>query len=503
MTFSFNRLNCVLRAGDAAHIDAVTNWLRVSARVGEVTTCTNDTEFKDELQDRIASHSIDFVIVVVSGDELPPHLLRYPDLKILVLTTRRKIGSLTPWLQQGACDVASLSRPQQVQHALSRLIDECATARQVDLLATELLRSEARNGTLVRNSRTPLSFWRDNELLACSPGFSAITGMVEGSSTDEWLDNLSTESASQLGPDLDHWPAHFRADICDQDQAIRIHREVACEGFDDNEHLFSVKLVMAGEPVKPQMTTHKKSAKTAQKQPQKSPRARNGKRAVKPTAGRFAKIPILTNAVTPTNTEALSNGRVYGGNNGRINGGSNGHLDVPLDGLIEGPTDSVSGLPARQTVINSFQQWLQAAKSNSRYVAMAVDLSDSGISEYTKSNTNETALAGSDDSQAVEAAMSAIDRTMQDLAVYRAADRLSRTLSSNTLLGRLNKDCLVIIRKLEADEAPRMLAKGIRKSLGSLGGLIGSPDAVRINTVNISAQSGASAEGLVTRLENR
>jgi len=166
-------------------------------------------------------------------------------------------------------------------------------------------------------------------------------------------------------------------------------------------------------------------------------------------------------------------------------------------------TVSVSGLPARQTVINDFQRQLQSAKNNSRYVAMMIDLSDSGISEDTKNNTPDYLGEFADDSQAVEATASAIDRTMQDLAVYRAADRLSRTLSSNTLLGQLNKDCLVIIRELEADEAPRMLAKGIRRSLGSLGGLIGSPDAVRINTVNIRAQSGASAEGLVTRLENR
>ncbi len=485
MTFSFNRLNCVLRARDAAHADAVTNWLRVSARVGEITTCTNDTEFKDELQCRVATQPPDFVIVVVAGDELPPHLLRYPDLKVLVLTTRRKVGSLTHWLQQGACDVASLTRPQQVQHALSRLIDECATARRVDLLATELLRSEARYTTLVRNSRSPLSFWRDNELLACSPGFSAITGMVEGSRTEEWLSSFAKESAAQLGQNIDHWPTQFRAMMNEQNQAIRIDREVSCEGSDDNEHLLSVKLVVAAE----HKALPKKGSKLSQKQPQKSAVAKTGRRASKPVSGRFPKIPTLTNTVPDPcalDARALD---------------PSAHLD--FGNLDPNETDSVSGLPARQTVINNFQRWLAAAKNNSRYVAMTVDLSDSGISEYTKSNTSLPTHDTCDDSQVIEDTVSAIDRTMQDLAVYRAADRLSRTLSSNTLLGRLNKDCLVIIRELEADEAPRMLAKGIRRSLGSLGGLIGSPDAVRINTVNVSAQSGTSAEGLVTRLENR
>jgi len=491
VTFAFNRLNCVLRASDAAHIDAVTNWLRISARVGEITTCTNDTEFKDELQQRAATNPPDFVIVVVSGDELPPHLLRYPDIKILVLTARRKVGSLTPWLQQGACDVATLSRPQQVQHAMSRLIDECAMSKRVDLLATELVRSEARYDTLVRNSRTPLSFWRDNELLACSPSFSAITGLLEGASTADWLDNLTLGSDSQLGQDLDHWPAKFRATIDDQNQSIRIEREISGDGSDDNEHLFNVKLVVASNSVNATVqadtsSTLKKSTKSAQKQPLKTAAARYSTRTSKPVSGRFAKIPTLTKTVTTVrpNTEASSAMNIE-------------------NQTVSALTVSVSGLPARQTVINDFQRQLQSAKNNSRYVAMMIDLSDSRISEDTKNNTPDYLGEFADDSQAVEATASAIDRTMQDLAVYRAADRLSRTLSSNTLLGQLNKDCLVIIRELEADEAPRMLAKGIRRSLGSLGGLIGSPDAVRINTVNIRAQSGASAEGLVTRLENR
>jgi len=461
VTFSFNRLNCVLRASDASHIDAVTNWLRISARVGEITTCTNDTEFKNELQERVSANPPDFVIVVVSGDELPPHLLRYPDLKILVLTTRRKVGSLTPWLQQGACDVGTLARPQQVQHALSRLIDECAMARRVDLLATELLRSEARYATLIRNSRSAISFWRDNELLACSTGFSAITGLVEGSTPREWLETISLKSDSQLGQDLDHWPAHIRAQINEQKQPIRITRETSCEGSDDNEHLFSVKLVVAG--------THD-AALT-----EDIATLRNTKRGTKPTSGRFNRIPTLTKPIDESG----------------------------INENIGSLTDSVSGLPARQTVINNFQNWLQTSRKNSRYVAMTVDLSDTGITDDTKNHTSNDSTENRNDSLAAEATASAIDRTLHDLAVFRAADRLSRTLSSNTLLGRLNKDCLVIIRKLEDDEAPRMLAKGIRRSLGSLGGLIGSPDAVRINTVNISAQSGASAEGLFTRLENR
>lgn len=489
VTLSLNRLNCVLRATDAAHADAVTSWLRVSTRVGEIATCRTDTELRTELADRTPATLPDFVVLVVSHAELPPYLLRYPDLRVLVLTTHRKVGSLTPWLQQGASDVASFARPHQAQHALGRMIDESAMERRVSLLATELLRSEMRFATLVKNSRAALSFWRDDELLSCSAAFSDITGLSEGASTTEWLGLLDPKAKAELGDKLEDFPDNARASVLAHGRTIRIAREQSCEASDDNEQLISVKLVMGStidtvsqSPILPK-TAPNAAAKAAHKSTHK-PSLEAITQAVVQSVEADATRPSDTGKL-PTLKRVVGRGANF----------------APTADTTD--TDSVSGLPERQAVVQNFQQWLLQASENSRYVAMTVDLSETVLIDDTKSNTVKNHAAGAAHSAMACAVTSHVDRTLQDLAVYRAADRLSETLNSKTLLGRLSNDRLLIIRELEANEAPRMLAKGIRRSLGSLGGLLGSPDLVRINTVNISARRGASAETLVTRLENR
>jgi len=441
VTLPQTRLNCVLRASEAAHLDAVTSWLRVSARVGEISTCRTDTDLRTLLQDRSPANLPNFVVLIAGSSELPPYLLRYPDLRVLVLTTQRKIGSLTPWLQQGATDVASLARPQQVQYALGRMIDDAAMEKRVDLLASELNRSEERYLSLIEQGRPALSLWRDDELMAASASFSQITGLKVGATSDQWFAGFDADSKAAIGDQIAKVPNNARVVLEQSQQTVRITHEPRCDAHDDNEHLVSVKWVLdAVEPTEP-----------------------------------LANDTLVVPPPTLTTTA---------------------NLPTP-------ETDSVSGLPARQTVVNKFQRWLQAANDNSRYVAMTVDLSDSTLNDDTKSHTDDAEPLSKVNAVSSTNTASAVDRTLQDLAVYRAADRLTRTLSANTLLGRLNDDRLLIIRELEADEAPRMLAKGIRRSLGSLGGLLETPEAVRINTVNVSAKAGTTAEGLVTRLENR
>ena len=454
----------MLRAANAAEIDTVTDGLRISSRVGDIATCKTDTELCAELQRRATGNMPDFIVIVASQPELPPCLLRYPDLRVLVLTTQRKVGSLTPWLQQGASDVASLARAPQMQHALGRIIDDSAMERRVNLLAAELERSEARYSSLVKNSRTALSYWRDDELIACSASFSDITGIFAGASTAQWLETLQQTSRSQFGDCLTKFPSSSRATVSGHGKTVRIARETLCDASDDNEHLFSVKLVL---------NSTDQSADTSADDP-----------AVKSHAQSAARTATTKPASEPAAVVAQK----------------------ASNNLSNAETDSASGLPARQSVVNDFQRWLQGATKNSRYVAMTIDLSNKSSENHGSENQQNKKSRVLSKTQKIEkSASNALngDRTVQNLAVYRAADRLSRTLNSRTLMGRLNDDRLLIIRELEADEAPRVLAKGIRRSLGSLGGLLGSSEAVRINTVNISAKNGASAERLVTRLENR
>lgn len=438
----------MLRATDDAHVDAVTSGLRVSARVGEITTCRNDTELRSELHRRAPDDLPDFVVLVVSHNELPPYLLRYPDLRVLVLTTYRKVGSLTPWLQQGASDVASLARPQQVQHALGRMIDESALERRVSLLADELTRSEARYSTLIENSSSALSYWRDDELVVCSQRFTDITGLDRGATVFEWCDTLQPKSTEALASELEHFPQTLRASLKDSGRTIKIAKEPLCEASDDNEFLISVKWVVP-----------------ASDKPGSEKNERQQAHSLAPS--RTVLLPSVPHVeLTPSADSAdLANSA--------------------------GEVDSASGLPERQTVINHFQGWLQSGNEENRYVAMTVDLAENnsqGSGGITSTGGDSTLMR---------------DKTLNDLAVYRAADRLTQTLRTNTLLGRLSDHQLLVIKRLANDEAPRMLAAGIRQSLGSLGGLLGSDDAVRINTVNICGKPGTSAEGLVSRLENR
>jgi len=408
----------VLCAANKDDIDRVTEVLRISARVGDITPCRTDKALRTELQQRAPWNMPDFVVLVVSHRELPPCLLRYPDLRVLVLTSYRKVGSLTTWLQQGASDVASLARPKQMQHALARTIDDSAMERRVGLLASELLRSEARYSSLVKNSTQALSFWRDNELLCCSAAFTDITGLSDGASTNDWLQSLEENSRAQFGQCLAEFPNNCRVVVKEHGKTVRISRETLCEASDDNEHLISVKLVL-------QTTTQPAPQKTALPRP--AP----------------ASPPKLT--VVPASPGAKNR--------------NTGEIGAALD------------IPARQTVVNNFQHRLQRAAKNSRYVAMTVDLSQSSLVDETLDHSEPVFLDLAPFVGKNTAKPAKTDRTLHDLAIYRAADRLSQALRSNTLLGRLKDDRLLIIHELETDEAPRMLAKVIQRSLGSLGGL--------------------------------
>jgi len=432
-----DRLDCVLRATDAAHCDAVTDWLRVSARIGRISTCRTDTELRARLQDSSPGRLPALVVLVVSHSELPPYLLRYPDLKVLVLTTNRKVGSLTPWLQQGASDVATITRPMQAQHALGRLIDECALKHQVYALSAQLQRSDQRVHQVIRRCRGALSLWRDQSLMCCSDAFTELTGLSAGASEADWFSAFSEHSRAQLGLQMRDLAETTRATAADQERTLRITHDRLIDADGNEEHLVTVKVVVE------------------------------------------ARVPTLP---------ALE-------------------------------TDSVSGLPARQTVVNKFQHWLQSNDKQARYVAMVIDLSAKTVpksaisaailsprlralrpSKRKASANKELALAAA---KHMSVEPTAVDRTLQDLAVFRAADRLSSTLSANTLMGRLSGDRLLIVQALKANEAPRMLAKGIRRSLGSLGGLLNSAEGVRINTVNVCGNRCTSAENLVNRLEKR
>ncbi len=98
-------------------------WLSVSKRIASIECAHNEQALRKQLA--ITQRQLVIYIAEHRNQILPAYLLRYPDTRVLVLTPKRKLGGFIQWLQQGATDIVSLQKPVMVQHALSRLIDEC------------------------------------------------------------------------------------------------------------------------------------------------------------------------------------------------------------------------------------------------------------------------------------------------------------------------------------------------------------------------------------------
>lgn len=304
-----SNLHCLIYATSPEHQAMVLQWLSVSKRITALATVGNHAALRKQLA---VEHYHLLVFVASSRDQvLPACLLRYPETRTLVITNRRKVRDYVDWCQQGATDIVSLQKPELVQHALSRLIDE----RQQSV---RLANMTAKNMIL-----------------------------------QQQLDALSDQ------------------------------------------------------------------------QP-------------------------------PSNSEIAANTRTIA-------------------------TDSVTGLPARSTLLEHFENLLKTQKKAKRYTAMLVRVFAG------KQHTSESVQA---------------DKTLQDLSLYRAANLLQQRVSAGSLLGRVNDNALLLIQPADAANGSRVVANQIRRTLGSLGGLVESATDVRIDTLNLSASS-ISASEAVERLEAR
>lgn len=141
--------------------------------------------------------------------------------------------------------------------------------------------------------------------------------------------------------------------------------------------------------------------------------------------------------------------------------------------------DQATGLPARTTVIDRFQKMLQSDIKAPRFTAMLVRI-------LTDKSKNE---------------QSGAEKTVQDLTLYRAADALQKCMVHGTILGRVNKNALLLIQSSDIEPASRDAANRVRETIGSLGGLIDSETDVRINTMNLPAKTSLSVDEMVARLE--
>lgn len=150
---------------------------------------------------------------------------------------------------------------------------------------------------------------------------------------------------------------------------------------------------------------------------------------------------------------------------------------IGLNSIPDLETDSVTGLLVRDSLTQRLQSLLQSAGSTKRYTALLITLPAPENASY----------------------FSGVDRTLQDLLIYRAANTIEQHFKGDTLIGRTGINTLLLARST-SNEQSRKLALRVRAAIGSLGGLLDDPASVYIKTLTL-ANNTLSAIEVMERLE--
>ncbi|MFK7860261.1 MAG: hypothetical protein AB8B64_15685 [Granulosicoccus sp.] len=142
-------------------------------------------------------------------------------------------------------------------------------------------------------------------------------------------------------------------------------------------------------------------------------------------------------------------------------------------------TDTVTGLPTRSAFAVNLQRWLVSQPDGMRFVAVNISL---------------PTVRGQSGSKG-------IDGTLQDLLAYRASVLLAHQTWQNTLLGRADRQSLLLAQRCRQNTAGcyRSFLRGL---LGNLGGLIDDPGSIAVTTL-VSTVSMLSAHEVLQRLQFR
>ncbi|MBX2835657.1 MAG: hypothetical protein KTR35_02305 [Gammaproteobacteria bacterium] len=399
------QLACLILAPDDHHRAEVLEWVEYRRQVTHVELCDSSIELQREMVKR----QYDLVAIITSQPQpiVPSCLNHYPDAKILVITTGRKVPSIDKWLGQGVEEVVSLTQPENARRVMYRLLDERVMAHRLALLESQIDEQWGLIDTLIAERKDAVALIQDRRLLQVNNAFTNMTGLTAGAAKDLWLDWLDGPSRLSLQRGQGH---ELRSEI--------------------------VKDAASGK-------------------------SRRLDRLAVQYCGADAELITLDTILE----HALNERRTT-------------QKPEPIKNLPTTATDSVTGLPARSTLVKSVQKLLQNSDRKSRYTAMRVRLF----------GQRSTKLEG-------------IDRTVQDLTLYRAADVLQKSFPEDTVLGRINQNALLIVKPTDNSDS-RSIAKRVRNLLGSLGGVLEEPDDLRINTLNVAGAS-LSADELVARLEKR
>jgi len=150
--------------------------------------------------------------------------------------------------------------------------------------------------------------------------------------------------------------------------------------------------------------------------------------------------------------------------------------------------DSATGLPSRKTVLKRFQSMLLSDIKAPRFTALLIHI----LTDKKTTDQHSTATSNTENSA---------EKNVMDLTLYRAANALQACVATNSILGRVNQNALLLIQPSDVEPVSRDAANRVRQSLGTLGGLIDADNDLHINTVNFPSSTKISADEVVERLE--
>jgi len=204
------QLSAIVVARDDALRASLTEELSISRRISHIVDARDSVALRHELS--VYHHDLVVLLVEDMDERLPACLLRYPDLRVLVVVPRRKIGPLDLWLQQGANDVVSLSRPANLSHAFSRLVDECRLVTELNQAREKIDLQQRIHHSMLGSHPHAVMLRCGDTVLDANEQIQSLIGTDQATHNSQNFEQLNTHWERWLSPASRTTMAHLPHD---------------------------------------------------------------------------------------------------------------------------------------------------------------------------------------------------------------------------------------------------------------------------------------------------
>ena len=168
------QLTCVIFGKLSAELNELVDDLKDANLLAH----TDELSRLASLRDHLSRHRYDFAIIILEhpDDSLPACLLRYSDLKVLVVTPARKVGPVEQWSQQGATDVVSSQRMDKCRHALQRMAEECRVRAQLRVATLKIDSQNKLQQVLLDSRSEAVLLWQNGQVLESNCRLDELIG---------------------------------------------------------------------------------------------------------------------------------------------------------------------------------------------------------------------------------------------------------------------------------------------------------------------------------------